>query len=92
MQSNANVITNANGQIQSAVGPVAVEALALRTLIVGLRFEARTGMKMSRVSLKAVAKQRTGLRTNDTAKLIAGVEALLDAKLAQCTIQDANEK
>lgn len=60
--SNPNVITNRNGQLSSAVGETAVQAFALRSLIVSLCTEAKLpkGMKLSRVPLKKVAKARTG--------------------------------
>jgi hypothetical protein len=64
-----------------------VQAFALRTLLVGLKFEAKTGMRMTRgPSCKARAKAATGLKTNDVAKLQAALEAKLDAQIAKCLV------
>lgn len=86
-----NTITNKDGQFVSAVGPAAVEAFRLRTLIVGLQAEARMpkGMKLSRVPLKKVAKQITGLKTNDVEKLVAALEVTLATVLSTCEVVDA---
>lgn len=86
-----NTITNSNGQLQSAVGPEATEAFRLRTIMVGLKFEATTGMQMTRGrSMKAIAKDVTGLRTNDVVKLLAGLQAKLDEQLSRVSIVDAS--
>jgi hypothetical protein len=84
--TNPNVITNRNGQFSSATGETAVQAFAIRSLIVTLRLEAKTGIKMSRVSAKAIAKRRTGLKTNNAEKLCTALESELDTLLAQCEI------
>lgn len=82
-----NVIENSKGQLQSVRGPEAVQAFRLRTILVGLRFEAKTHMRMTRGrSCKALAKEETGLKTNDVAKLIEALEAKLDAQIGKCLV------
>lgn len=83
---NLNVITNEGGQLRSAVGPKAVNAFRLRTIISGLKFEAKTGMKMSRVSTVKVAKEVTGLKTNNKTKLIERLEKMLEQTLSEVAI------
>ena len=84
--SNENVITNERGQLRSAVGPDAVKAFGLRTLIQALDFEQRTGMKASRVSSIATAKRVTGLKTNNRAKQIEALTKLFNEQIAKCEI------
>ena len=81
-----NVIENEGKEWRSITGPKAIEALRLRTILVGLKTEA-TGMRLTRhVSCTQLAKQLTGLRTRDRAKLAAAVQARLDALLAEVLI------
>jgi hypothetical protein len=88
-----NVITNDNGELRSVVGPQAMEALRYRTLIVGLRFEAKSKMRMTRgPSCLARAKKITGLKTNDVEKHIARLEEMQNASVEKCIVVDANEK
>lgn len=83
-----SAITNENGQLRSAVGHYAIQAVRLRTVMVGLKFEfEHKGMRMTRGrSMKAVAKDITGLRTNNVVALLVALQGMLDAALAQCTI------
>lgn len=83
-----STITNTNGQFRSAVGPEAIEAVRIRTVMIGLKFEfEHPGMRMTRGrSMKAVAKDLTGLRTNNIVALLLALQTKLDAMLAQCTI------
>lgn len=86
--SNSNVITNRNGQLSSATGEKAVQAFALRSLIVSLQTEAKLpkGMKLSRVPLKKIAKARTGLRTNNVEKLCDALTKQMNELLAYCDV------
>lgn len=83
-----NVITNANGQVQSLVGEKAVDAFRLRMLISGLRFEQKCpGMKMTRgVNCKKLARELTGLKTNDVEKLGARLQLMLDQRVSECLV------
>jgi hypothetical protein len=82
-----STIVNANGQFQSATGPEAVRAFGLRVLASGLKLEIKCpGLKMSRVSALAQAKQVTGLRTNSRALQLAAVELLLADAVSKCAV------
>lgn len=82
-----NVIENSNGQLRSVSGPEAMSAFRLRTLLVGLKFEAETGMRMTRgVSCKKLAKEETGLKTNNVEKLSQALGAKLDAQISKCLV------
>ena len=57
-----------------------VSLLQLKTCIIGLKFEKKTGMKMSRFSARDCAKDILGYSTNERPsfdKLITSMEALL---------------
>lgn len=82
-----NVIENSAGQLRQVSGPEAVKAFRLRTMLVGLKFEAKTGMRMTRgVSCKTLAKQETGLKTNKVEKLVEALQAKLDAQIDKCLV------
>lgn len=84
---NPNTITNENGQWQSLVGRKAVNAFALRTLIQGLDFEGKTGMRMTRgLSCLTRAKQVTGLRTSNREKLKARLTEMLNQQISECAV------
>lgn len=87
-----NIIENDKGQLRSLRGPKAIEALRLRTILVGLKSEAQ-GMRLTRhVSCTKLAKELTGLRTNDRAKLGAAIQMKLDAVVAECLVVDEEDK
>jgi hypothetical protein len=73
-------IEHHQGGSTSLVGRDAVEVLRLAALKSGLEFEMRCpGMKLTRgVNCRKLAKELTGLKTNDRAKLAAAVQALID--------------
>ncbi len=79
-----DTITIRDGHATSFDGRGAVEVYRLATLISALKLEiACPGMKAVRGGALKVAKQITGLRTNDRAKHIAAVEKMLaEAKAA----------
>lgn len=83
-----NVIENENGEVRSIVGPNAIRAYTLRTLIIGLEFEAKCkGMQMTR-GPKCItrAKAITGLKTNDVAKQIERLKLMINQQLDQCLV------
>lgn len=84
-----DTITKFNGGTTFA-GPKAVNVLRLATIISGLRFEARCpGMQLTRGrSCTAIAKDITGLRTRDRAKLIDAMQKLLEQAKAEVTYQE----
>jgi hypothetical protein len=64
----------------SCVGREAVEVFRLVAIKSGLKIEA-AGMRISRgVSCTKAAKQLTGLKTNDRAKLADAIQKLIDAQ------------
>jgi hypothetical protein len=77
-----------NGKIEitdshtSFVGRSAVEVFRLATIISALKFEIKTGMKMSRVSALKAAKQITGTNGNKQAQLPLLEKMLEEAKAA----------
>lgn len=82
-----NVIENSNGELKSVSGPEAMAAFRLRTILVGLKFEAQTGMRMTRgMSCRTLAKQETGLKTNNVEKLTQALAARLDAQIGKCLV------
>jgi hypothetical protein len=79
-----NEIATRDG-VTSFHGRQAVEVYRLTAILHGLRAEAH-GMRLTRgVSCTKVAKELTGLRTNDRAKLAAAVELLREQARAACT-------
>lgn len=87
IKPNQNVISNSNGQLQSVTGEKAVDAFALRALIVALKFELNCpGMKMSRISALKVAKQRTGLKTNNRALQIQRLKLMMEQTVSECAV------
>ena len=84
---NENTITNENGEWRSLTGPKAIQALALRSLIVGLDFEISTGMRMTRgPSCMTLAKRKTGLRTNKREVLRARLVEMLNQCVSECAV------
>lgn len=84
---NDNTIVNEDGEWRQLTGPKAVQALALRSLILGLDFEAKTGMRMTRgASCLTLAKQKTGLRTNKREVLRARLVEMLNQCISECAV------
>ena len=80
------VIINEGGEVRSMVGTDAVSAFRLRMIRDGLKFEAN-GMRLTRgVSCLKLAKQMTGLRTNNRDLLWARMNELLNAQLDKCVV------
>lgn len=76
-EPTSHIAYRANGEAQSFVGRDAVEVFRLATLISGLKLESK-GMRVSRhVNCLKVAKQTTGLRTNDRQKHIDRLQVML---------------
>ena len=71
----------------SFVGRPAVEVFRLVALISALKFEIKTGMKMSRVSALKVAKSITGAKGNKQAQLVL-LEKLLEESKAHVDVID----
>lgn len=68
---------SADGNAQSFSGHEAVEVYRIATLISGLKLE-KVGMKVSRhVNCLKIAKQMTGMRTNDRDAHIARLTVML---------------
>jgi hypothetical protein len=71
-------------------GPDAVNVFRLALVIRGLHAESN-GMRLTRGrSALSVAKQLTGLRTNDRAKQSEAVERLLEEAKAKVTVKEAS--
>lgn len=88
-----NLIINNGKEVSSIQGPEAMDAFRIRMLISGIKFEKDTGMRMSRgVNCKKLAKQMTGLKTNDIAKLTERLELMLEQRLSQCVIVNEGEQ
>jgi hypothetical protein len=87
----AAIIENKNGKVSSLVGTDAVLCMKYRTILIGLKAEAE-GMRLTRgTSCTKMAKQLTGLRTNDRAKLAERVQILLDQQIAKCVVINDGE-
>lgn len=87
------VIENKGGQVHLASGADAVEAFTWRTLLIGLRSEQRTGMRLTRgPSCKTRVKGLLGVKTNDYATLIQLVETKINQKLQNVLIVDRDEE
>lgn len=81
-----NVIKNREGKLEYVQGPQAVEAFRLRMLITGLRLES-SGLKVSRgINCRKLAKELTGLKTNDRAVLAARLQLMLNNTVSQCLV------
>lgn len=79
MQNNTGTITVAP-YATILEGPGAINIMRLATLASGLRLEMK-GLRLSRGrSCLAIAKQTTGLRTNNRAAQLAAVELLLEVQ------------
>ena len=73
-----DTIETENGEVRSMVGRDAMEVFRLATLLSGLRLEDK-GIRLSRnVNCRKIAKQMTGLRTNDRAVLAERVALMLE--------------
>lgn len=84
--TNPNHIENANGQIRTLTGPKAMEAMRYRTILIGLKSEA-SGMRLTRgVSCTKLAKELTGLKTNNREKLAARIQEMMNQAVAQCAV------
>jgi hypothetical protein len=82
----SGIITNRNGQLVSCDGYDAVEAFRLRTLIVGVKAEG-LGIKVRRgQSCLSIAKETTGLRTNNRDKQIVRLREMLQTQLAKVEV------
>jgi hypothetical protein len=93
IKPNPNVIENEGSQIRSLKGPKAMEAMKLRTILVGLKAESN-GMRLTRnaPSCTSMAKALTGLKTRDRAKLAHAIQLKLEAVVAECLIVDEEDK
>jgi hypothetical protein len=89
---NPNIIENEGGQLRSLAGPKAAEVLKYRTLIIGLDAEAR-GMKLTRgVSCTKMAKEITGLRTNNREVLKVAIKLKMNALISECLIINEEDR
>jgi hypothetical protein len=80
----ASITYRKNGEARSFEGPEATQFYRLNVLIQGLKLES-LGIRVSRgASCLSIAKQETGLRTNDRAKLTLALRAKAEELLAQC--------
>jgi hypothetical protein len=78
-------VKNENGQLRSVSGPYAVEAFRLKAIILGLAFKRKTGLEITRgVRIMKLAKETTGLKTNDYDKLDAALKMMFNACLDRC--------
>lgn len=81
-----DTITNKNGQLESVVGPVAVDAFRLRVMISAVRLE-KSGMRASRgINATKLAQQTTGLKTKDRDALIKRLEEMLQQRVSECLV------
>lgn len=79
-------ITNANGKLLSCTGREAVEAFRLKTIISGMRLEGK-GIRVNRhTNCTKLAKQLTGLKTNDRAKLEEALTEIMNAQIERCAV------
>jgi len=84
--TNASRITNEGGQLKMLEGPKAMEAMRYRTILIGLKSEA-SGMRLTRgVSCTKLAKELTGLKTNNREKLAARIQEMMNQAVAQCAV------
>jgi hypothetical protein len=89
--NNPNRIKNKGGKWVSLEGPKAMEVMRLRTVLVGLKAEER-GMRLTRhVNCTQLAKQLTGLKTRDRAKLGERIQQMMDQLIGECVVIDQNE-
>lgn len=80
----ASITYRKNGEARSFNGPEATSYYRLCVLIQGLKLES-VGIRVSRgASCLSIAKQETGLRTNDRARLTIALRAKAADLLAQC--------
>jgi hypothetical protein len=68
---------DANGDARSFVGEDAVNVFRLAVLISALRFNIKTGMKITANYRLSTIKQVTGLKTNDKNAQLARLEEML---------------
>lgn len=86
-----SVIVNQGDQVKSLVGPEAQEAMRLRTILVGLKAESQ-GIQLTKgVSALRLAKEVTGLRTNNRETQAARVQLLLDLQIGKCIVIEEGE-
>lgn len=87
-----DTITNSKGQLESCVGKDAVEAFRLRTIIVGVRAESK-GMRLTRgISCTKLAKELTGLKTNNREILMERLQAMLNEQISRCLVVENGEQ
>lgn len=87
-----SVIVNQGDQVRSLVGPEAQEAMRLRTILVGLKAESQ-GIQLTKgVSALRLAKEVTGLRTNNRETQAARVQLLLDHQIGKCIVIEEGEE
>jgi hypothetical protein len=80
----ASITYSKHGHATSFVGEEATSYFRLNVLIQGLKLE-KVGIRVTRgVSCLKIAKQTTGLRTNDRDEQIRTLRAMAEALLAQC--------
>jgi len=86
-----NVVTNDKGQLRSVEGPQAIEAYRIKVLISGLKLE-MSGMRVSRgVNCLKLAKQLTGLKTNDRERQIYRLQHIFNNALSKVLIVEKGE-
>jgi len=82
-----NTITNRTDGTLASVTGRGVIAYRLKAIIVGLELKQRTGVEVSRrFSILKVAKQTTGLKTNNIRVQIDELWRLYNVEVAACTI------
>lgn len=87
----ANIITNRGKELAMLEGKEAIEVMRLRTILIGLKAEAQ-GMRLTRhVNCTQLARELTGLKTRDRAKLAERVQVLMDQQIAKCIIVEESE-